>query len=37
ATPFSFEGRHERRIAQLAEFERTGAIAGHPVDVPAKA
>ena len=31
ATPFSFEERHERRIAQLAEFERTGAIAGHEV------
>src|ERR1700712_937906 len=26
ATPFSFEERHERRIAQLAEFERTGTI-----------
>ena len=31
ATPFSFEERHERRIAQLAEFERTGAIAGHEI------
>ncbi|MCU1569383.1 MAG: ribose-5-phosphate isomerase, partial [Naasia sp.] len=27
AEPFSFDPRHERRIAQLAEFERTGAIA----------
>lgn len=32
ATPFSFEERHERRIAQLAEFERTGLIAGRVVD-----
>lgn len=31
STPFSFEERHERRIEQLAEFERTGAIAGHDV------
>jgi ribose 5-phosphate isomerase B len=31
-TPFSFEERHERRIAQLAEYEETGAIQGHPVD-----
>jgi ribose 5-phosphate isomerase B len=31
-TPFSFEERHERRIAQLAEYEATGAIKGHPVD-----
>jgi ribose 5-phosphate isomerase B len=32
ATPFSFEERHERRIAQLAEFEATGAIAGREID-----
>lgn len=32
ATPFSDEERHERRIAQLAEYETTGAIAGHQVD-----
>jgi ribose 5-phosphate isomerase B len=31
-TPFSYEERHERRIAQLAEFEQTGKIAGHEVD-----
>ncbi len=30
AEPFSGEERHRRRIAQLAEFEATGAIAGHP-------
>lgn len=29
ATPFSQEPRHERRIALLAEYEATGAIAGH--------
>jgi ribose 5-phosphate isomerase B len=32
AEPFSKEERHARRIAQLAEFEATGAIAGHRVD-----
>ena len=31
AEPFSGEERHARRIAQLAEFERTGAIAGRAV------
>jgi ribose 5-phosphate isomerase B len=29
ATPFSEGERHKRRIAQLAEYESTGAIAGH--------
>ena len=29
ATPFSQDDRHERRIAMLAEFEETRAIAGH--------
>ncbi|SKB01267.1 ribose 5-phosphate isomerase B [Agreia bicolorata] len=32
AEPFSLEERHVRRIAQLAEYEATGAIAGHVVD-----
>jgi ribose 5-phosphate isomerase B len=32
AEPFSFEERHVRRIAQLAEFEATGDIAGRAVD-----
>src|SRR4051794_3721609 len=29
STPFSQDERHKRRIAQLAEYEATGAIAGH--------
>jgi ribose 5-phosphate isomerase B len=32
ATPFSAEERHERRIAQLAEYEKAGEIAGHEID-----
>jgi ribose 5-phosphate isomerase B len=32
AEPFSFEERHVRRIAQLAEFEATGDIAGKSLD-----
>ncbi|MBF4633673.1 ribose-5-phosphate isomerase [Agreia pratensis] len=32
AEPFSLEERHVRRIAQLAEYEATGTIAGHLVD-----
>ena len=31
AEPFSGEERHARRVAQLAEYERTGAIAGRAV------
>jgi ribose 5-phosphate isomerase B len=32
AEPFSLEERHARRIAQLAEYEATGTIAGKHVD-----
>ena len=32
ATPVTGEERHARRIAQLAEYETTGSIAGHQID-----
>lgn len=32
ATPFTNDERHVRRIAQLAEYEQTGTIAGKGVD-----
>jgi ribose 5-phosphate isomerase B len=32
AEPFSGAERHARRIAQLAEYEQTGTIAGKQVD-----
>jgi ribose 5-phosphate isomerase B len=32
AEPFSGEVRHVRRIAEIAEYERSGLIAGHEID-----
>ncbi len=36
AEPFSGDDRHARRIAQLAEFESTGLIAGHQINAGQK-
>ena len=33
STPFPGDERHLRRVAQLGEYERTGAIAGKEIDV----